>query len=47
MTNVESGETFELVCDISARQAKIIRAGGLLNYTKQQDVYKRQTMRLP
>ena len=36
MTNVESGETFELVCDISARQAKIIRAGGLLNYTKQQ-----------
>jgi len=36
MTNVESGETFELVCDISARQAKIIRAGGLLNYTRQQ-----------
>ena len=41
MTNVESGETFELVCDISARQAKIIRAGGLLNYTRQQQKLNR------
>ncbi len=36
LTNVETGETSELVCDISERQAQIIRAGGLLNYTKQQ-----------
>ncbi len=36
LTNVETGETSELVCDISDRQAQIIRAGGLLNYTKQQ-----------
>ena len=36
LTNVEPGETSELVCDISERQAQIIRAGGLLNYTKQQ-----------
>ncbi len=36
LTNVETGESFALVCAISARQAKIIRAGGLLNYTKQQ-----------
>ena len=31
------GETTELVCDISERQAKVIRAGGLLNYTKEQN----------
>ena len=31
------GETAELVCDISERQAKVIRAGGLLNYTKEQN----------
>ena len=36
LTTVETGETSELVCDISERQAQIIRAGGLLNYTKQQ-----------
>ena len=36
LTNGETGETSELVCDISERQAQIIRAGGLLNYTKQQ-----------
>ncbi len=34
-TNKKTGESFPLVCDISKRQAAIIKAGGLLNYTRE------------
>ncbi len=36
LTNATNGSKIELVCDISKRQADIIRAGGMLNYTRQQ-----------
>lgn len=36
ITLVCNGRQIPLVCDISARQAEIIKAGGLLNYTKTQ-----------
>lgn len=32
LTNERSGETVELIADLSERQANILRAGGLLNY---------------
>lgn len=32
LTNERSGETVELIADLSERQASILRAGGLLNY---------------
>lgn len=32
LTNESNGETFELISDLSERQASILRAGGLLNY---------------
>lgn len=34
LTNETNGAAIPLLCDISARQADIIRAGGLLNYTR-------------
>ena len=36
MTNRTAGNVIPLKCDISARQAAVIRAGGLLNYTREQ-----------
>lgn len=36
ITLVCNGRQIPLMCDISARQAEIIKAGGLLNYTKTQ-----------
>ena len=35
LTNKTTGCVIPLRCDISARQAQIIRAGGLLNYTRE------------
>lgn len=35
LTNRETGAAISLRCDISARQADILRAGGLLQYTKE------------
>ncbi len=35
LTNERTGETFTMLCTISPRQADIIKAGGLLNYTKE------------
>lgn len=37
LNNVTTGEKFDLRCDISPRQASIIKVGGLLNYTKEQN----------
>ncbi len=37
LTNQTTGRTFCLRCDISSRQADIIRAGGLLNYTREKN----------
>lgn len=36
MTNRTAGTVISLKCDISPRQAAVIRAGGLLNYTREQ-----------
>lgn len=36
MTNRTAGTVISLKCDISLRQAAVIRAGGLLNYTREQ-----------
>lgn len=35
LTNRETGASISLRCDVSARQAGILRAGGLLQYTKE------------
>jgi aconitate hydratase len=35
LTDKTSGAQVSLVCDISPRQAEVIRAGGLLNYTRE------------
>lgn len=35
LRNEDTGEELMLKCDISPRQAKIIKAGGLLNYTRE------------
>ena len=37
LTNKTTGCVIPLRCDISARQAQIIRAGGLLNYTREKN----------
>ncbi|MDO5601260.1 MAG: aconitate hydratase [Oscillospiraceae bacterium] len=37
LTNKANGETFPLQCAISARQAAVIKSGGLLNYTREQN----------
>ncbi len=37
LVNETTGERAVLRCDISERQAKVIRAGGLLNYTREQN----------
>ncbi len=37
LTNQTTGRTFPLRCDISSRQADVIRAGGLLNYTREKN----------
>ena len=34
MTEDTGGKSYRLKCDISPRQAAVIRAGGLLNHTK-------------
>lgn len=34
LTNKKTGAAFALRCDISARQAEVLRAGGLLQYTR-------------
>ena len=39
LTNKTTGCVIPLRCDISARQAQIIRAGGLLNYTREKNRY--------
>ena len=36
LLNNTTGEFFDLKCDISVRQANVIKAGGLLNFTKMQ-----------
>lgn len=38
LTNRETGASISLRCDVSARQADILRAGGLLQYTKEQSM---------
>ena len=35
LTDQTSGAKFTLKCDISSRQAEIIKAGGLLNFTRE------------
>ncbi len=37
LTNNTSGQTYTLLCDISPRQADVIKVGGLLNYTREQN----------
>ena len=37
LTNKTTGCVIPLRCDVSARQAQIIRAGGLLNYTREKN----------
>ncbi len=37
LENKTTGESFNIKCDISTRQASVIKAGGLLNYTREQN----------
>ena len=37
LTNNTNGKTYTLLCDISPRQADIIKVGGLLNFTREQN----------
>ena len=34
LENLTTGEKYELCCNLAERDAKIMQAGGLLNYTK-------------